>query len=146
MCHLQLEVSFKNYFWLSMARVYFFNWGKVALQCCVSFCCATSKEPEPVQSMASISEVEACLPSPIADDPSADDPSTTPISSPSSIGNSSCLFTQCQPLYAHLFTVLLCFSRFFKVKNVYDLCFLCIFCEKYYKPITAQYSIANCIS
>ena len=54
-----------------------------------------SKEPEPVQSMAGVNEVEACLPSPSADDPSADDPSTIPISSPSSIGNSSCLFTQC---------------------------------------------------
>ena len=41
----------------------------------------SSKEPEPVPSMSGVSEIAACLPSPIADDPSA---LPSPTSSPSS--------------------------------------------------------------
>ena len=107
-----------------------------------------SKEPEPVQSMGGVSDVEACLPSPIADDPSADNPSATPTSSPSSRWSlflliHSVLAPVCHLLYTTtvFFQILYC-----KIKNVYDLCFLCIFCEKYYKPITAQYNIASCSS
>ena len=70
----------------------------------------------------------------------------TPLPPP--VSNSSCLFTRCQPLYAScctvLFKVLYC-----KIKNVFFTFCVCLFfmyylCEKYYKPITVQYYIADC--
>ena len=36
-----------------------------------------------------------------------------------------------------------------KIKNgvfIFCVCFSCIICEKYYKPITAQYYLASCVS
>ena len=96
---------------------------------------------EPVPSTSGMSEIAACLSSPIADDPSA-------LPSPTS---SSCLFTRCQPLYASCYTVLLYFSRYCTVRLKMFSLFLCLFvtyylCEKYYKPITVQYCIADCVS
>ena len=48
-------------------------------------------------------------------------------------------------LYSVLFKVLYC-----KIKNVFFIfcvCFLMYYlCEKYYKPITVQYYIADCVS
>ena len=66
-----------------------------------------SKEPNPVPTTSGVSEIAACPPSPVADDPSAP---LSPISSPSSVSNSSCLFTRCQPLHSS------CCSVLFKVK------------------------------
>ena len=41
-----------------------------------------------------------------------------------------------------LFEVLYC-----EIKNVYFVClFMYYLCEKYYKPITVQYYVANCVS
>ena len=42
-----------------------------------------------------------------------------------------------------LFKVLFC-----KIKNIFKIFFVCyrFLCEKYYKPITVQYSIADCVS
>ena len=69
---------------------------------------------------------------------------------PPPVSNSSCLFTRCQPLYANCCTVLLYFSRYctVRLKMFY---FLCLFfryylCEKYYKPITVQYYVSDCVS
>ena len=57
------------------------------------------------------------------------------------VSNSSCLFTQQQPLYATYCTVLLSFSSYCKIKIF---CFFnVLLCEKYYKPITVQ---VNCVS
>ena len=67
----------------------------------------SSKEPEPVPSSSGMSEVAACSPSPIADNPQLHHlppPLPTPVSNP------SCLFTWCQPLYASCCTVLLYFQ------------------------------------
>ena len=75
----------------------------------------SSKEAEPLPSMSGVSELLACPLSPIADDPSG---LPSPTSSPSSIRNSSGLFTPCQPLCASccdvLFKVLHC-----KIKNAF---------------------------
>ena len=64
------------------------------------------------------------------------------------VSNSSCLFTRCQPLYASCCTVLLYFSRYCSVrlKMFYLFIFMYYLCEKYYKPITVQYYIADCVS
>ncbi|XP_059778263.1 tigger transposable element-derived protein 1-like [Balaenoptera ricei] len=67
----------------------------------------SSKEPEPVPSGSGVSEIAACPPSPIADDPSA---LSSPPPLPPPVSNSSCLFTRCQPLDASCCTVLLYFS------------------------------------
>ena len=53
----------------------------------------SSKEPEPVPSNPGVSEIVACLPTPITDDSSAL-PSTRPLPPPV---NNSYLFTQCSP-------------------------------------------------
>ena len=53
--------------------------------------------------MAGVSEIAACLPFPVTDNPSSL-PSLTPLPPP--VSNPSCLFTQCQPLYASCCTVL----------------------------------------
>ena len=72
---------------------------------------------------------------------------------PPPVSNSSCLFTQYQPLYASCYSVLLYFSRCYTVRLKMFSFFVCLFfmyqyclCEKYYKPITVQYYIANCVS
>ena len=66
----------------------------------------SSNKPEPVSSMSGLSKIPACPPSPVADDPSA------PPSVPTPVGNSSCLFTPCQPLCASCYTRPLYFSRY----------------------------------
>ena len=75
-------------------------------------------------------------------------PSPTP--SPSSISNSSCLFIRCQPLYTGCCTILLYFSRSCTVRSTMFIFLFCFsmycLCEKYYKPVTVQYSIVNCVS
>ena len=50
----------------------------------------SSKEPEPVPSTSGVSEIAACSPSPIADDPSA---LHLPPCLPPPVSNSSCMFT-----------------------------------------------------
>ena len=70
---------------------------------------------------------------------------------PPPASNSSCLFTRCQPLYASCYTVLLYFSRYCTVRVKMFIFCICLFfmyflCEKYYKPITVQYYIADCVS
>ena len=62
---------------------------------------------------------------------------------PAPVSNSSCLFTWCQSLYASCCTVLLYFSRYCKIKNVFfifGVCFLCIICVKSIMNLL-QYSI-----
>ena len=51
---------------------------------------------------------------------------------PPPVGNSSCLFTWCQPLYASCCTVLLYFSKiqYCKTKNMFLIFFKCIICVK----------------
>ena len=68
-----------------------------------------------------------------------------PLTPPGS--NSSCLFTQCQPLYAK------CCTAFFKALTVrlkffssFSAFFMYNLCEKYYKPITVEYSIWRSVS
>ena len=83
--------------------------------------------------------------SPLAADPSAL-PSPRPLPL---ISNSSYLFTWCQPLYAGCCTILLYFSRYCSVKNVFIIFVFvsnALFAWKYYKSITAQYYIADCSS
>ena len=71
---------------------------------------------------------------------------------PPPVSNSSCLFTRCQPLYASCCSVLLYFSRYCTVRlKMFSLFFVCLFFmyylgEKYYKPITVRYYIADCVS
>ena len=73
---------------------------------------------------------------------------------PPPVSNSSCLFTRCQPLDATCCTVPLYFSRSCTVRlkmlsSFFVFVFLCIMyylCEKYYKPITVDYYIADCVS
>ena len=62
-----------------------------------------------------------------------------------------CLFTWCQPLYASCCTV--CTTVLFKVLyftfKMFNFCvcfFMYYLCEKYYKSITLQYYVANCVS
>ena len=77
--------------------------------------------------------------------------STTSYPPPPPVSNSSCLFTQFQPVCQLLFcaTVLLKVLHC-DIKNVYFLCvsllFMYYMCEKYYRPITIQNYIANCVS
>ena len=65
---------------------------------------------------------------------------------PPPTSNSSCLFARCQPLYASCRTVLLYFTRYHTVRLKMFYFFMCYLCEKYYKPVTVQYYIANCVS
>ena len=65
--------------------------------------------------------------------------------------NSSFLFTRCQPLCASCCTGLLYCSRYCTVRfKIFSLFFVFVFMyylgEKYYKPITVQYYIADCVS
>ena len=74
------------------------------------------------------------------------------------VSNSSCLYTSCQPLYASCCTVLLYFSRYYtiRLKNCFFLFFLCLcflMClffmyylyEKYFKSVTIQYYVVDCV-
>ena len=70
----------------------------------------SSKEPEPVPSASGLSEIAACPPPPIADNPS-----TLPLLPPP-VSNSSCLFMQWQPLHASCCTVLLYFSKYYTIR------------------------------
>ena len=69
---------------------------------------------------------------------------------PPPVSNSSCLFTQCQPLYASCCILPLYFSRYctVRLKMFYFLYlfFMYYLCKKYYKPITVQYYIADFVS
>ena len=109
----------------------------------------SSKEPEQVPSMSGMSETVACPPSPVAEILQLYhlQPPLPPL-----VSNPSCLFTLCQPLYASCCTVLLYFSRYCTVRLKMFSLFLCLLgfmyylYEKYYKPITVQYYIADCVS
>ena len=60
-----------------------------------------------------------------------------PLPLPPQVSNASCLFTQCQLLYANYCIVLLYFSRFCKILKVFFfLPFMHHLYEKYSKPIT----------
>ena len=104
------------------------------------------QETGTVPSASGVSEDAACLPHPVADHPSAlPSPST---SSPSSVSSFS-LFTQPQPLYANC-AALLYFPRDC-TEDEKRFAFLCLFFYilfvcKYYKPVTVQYCIAECVS
>ena len=70
---------------------------------------------------------------------------------PPPVSNSSCVLTQCQLLCASWCAVLLHISRPCTLRlemfYFYVLFFLMIYlCEKYCKPITVQYYIADCVS
>ena len=107
----------------------------------------SSNEPEHVPSTPSMSETAACPPSPrltilqLYRLP----PQLLP-----PVGNPSCLFARCQPLYARCCAELLYFPRYCTVRlNMFY--FACLFfmyylCKKYYKPITIQYYIVDCVS
>ena len=94
----------------------------------------SSKEPGAVPPISSISETENCPPSAIADNPSALWFPTFSLHS----SHSSCLFSQCQPLYASYYTILLYFSRYCTVRlKMFIFVFLFyVLSEKYYKPIS----------
>ena len=100
-----------------------------------------------VPSTSGMSEIAAYPPSPIADDPTI----SYLLSLLQSV-NFSCLFTQCQPLYASCCTVLPYFSRYCTVRLKCFIFCVCLFFmyylyEKYCKPIiTVQYYIADCVS
>ena len=64
------------------------------------------------------------------------------------VSNSSCLNMWYQPLYC---TTILFKVLYWKIKNVFFTFCVCLFftyylCEKYYKPLTVQYYITNCVS
>ena len=87
----------------------------------------SSKEPEPVPSTSGMSEIAACPPSPIADNPSA---RPSPTSSPSS---SQQLFLPVHSMPAPVCQLLYCTTVLFKVlycniKNIFLIfvCFLCV--------------------
>ena len=70
---------------------------------------------------------------------------------PPPVRNSSFLFTWCQPLNASCCTILLYLSRYCTVRlKMFSLLFVFLFIyylwEKYYKPITVLYYIADCVS
>ena len=90
-------------------------------------------------------ETAACVPSPIADDPSAL-PSPTP--SPSS---SQLLFLPIHLMPVPVCHLLYCTTVLFKalyleINFFFGLLFMSCLCEKYYKPITVQYYIVSCVS
>ena len=92
-----------------------------------------------IPSASGVSEAAACPWSPIADDSSTP---PFPTSFASSSYDSSCPCAGCQSLCASccsvLFRILYC-----KVKNVFFfVCLLLMYylCEKYYKPVTEQFS------
>ena len=69
---------------------------------------------------------------------------------PPPVSNSSCLFTWCWPVCQLLYYTIALFNvPYCKILNVlFFVFFVCVYYlyEKYYKPITAQYYIANCVS
>ena len=93
--------------------------------------CGSIKEPEPVPSMTGVSEIAACPPSPIANDPSAPPSPTSSLSSSKQLCLPAHLMPApvCQLLYSTtiLFKVLYC-----KIKSLFFiLCIcLCIICVK----------------
>ena len=100
-------------------------------------------------STSEVSELAAHPPSPIAGGPSAlPSPSSSPLSRQElSLSVHSMPAPVCQLLYwtTVLFKVLYnkifkCFLFFFVVVFMYYLC------EKYHKPITVQYHVADCVS
>ena len=67
---------------------------------------------------------------------------------PPLVSNASCLFTRRHPVHVSCGTVLY-FSRHCKTKKVFFtfvFVFMYSLCEKYYTPITAQYSLTDCTS
>ena len=67
---------------------------------------------------------------------------------PPPVSSSSCLFTRCHPLYTSYCTVLLDFSRYCKILNVFFIfcvCLLCIICVKSIINLS-QYYMADCVS
>ena len=76
-----------------------------------------SKEPEPVPSTSGMNEIEVCLSSPIADDPSAvPSPTSSPVSSQSFfLPVHWMLAPVCQLLY---WTTILFQLLYYKIKNV----------------------------
>ena len=94
-----------------------------------------------------MNETAACPPSPTASDSSA--PLSPTSFSPSPVSNSSHLFTRCQSLYTSCWTVLLSFSTYYTIRlKMFSFCllFICYLCEKYYKSITVQNYIVDCVS
>ena len=92
-------------------------------------------------SMSDMSEITA-YPTSIAESPSA---LPSPTSSPPPVSNSSFLSTQC-----HCCMQLYCTFKDTVRLKMFIFCvglfFMYYLCEKYYKPITIQYYIANCVS
>ena len=106
--------------------------------------CELSKMRTCVLSASGVSDIAACPPSPVAENPS-------PLPSPISHLLHQWLFLpvhSMQPLYAGCCTRLLYSSRCYTVR--FKLFFLvCVFvyylCEKYYKSTTLQYYITDCV-
>ena len=70
---------------------------------------------------------------------------------PPQVSNFSCLFIRWQTLYASCCTILLYFLSYCTIRFKIFSCFLCLFfmyylCEKYYKLITVQYYIFDCVN
>ena len=104
--------------------------------------CEFSKIQVCVPSVSDVSEIAACPPSPIVDNPLS---LLSPTSSPSPVIK-SCPFNRCQHLCASCCTVLMYFSRLYTVRfKMFSLFFVFMYylCEKYYKPMTVHYCIAN---
>ena len=98
-----------------------------------------------VPSTSDMSDIAACPPLPVADE--ILQLYHLPPSFPPPVSSSSSLFTQCQPLYASCSTTLLYFSRYYTIRSkIFSLSFVFVMyylCEKYHKPITVQYYIAD---
>ena len=86
-------------------------------------------------STSGVSEITACLPSPVADDPSALSPPT--LSTPP-VRNSAWRLTGCLPLYASSSncTIVLFKVLYYRIENVLFFVFLCI---TYVKSIINYY-------
>ena len=99
--------------------------------------------------MTGVSEMAACPPSPVADDPSS---LTSPTSSPSARQSP---FLPVHSMPAPGYQLLYCTAELFKVlccqiKSVFFI-FVCLFViyhlyKKCYNPITVQYYIVDCVS
>ena len=76
-----------------------------------------------IPSMPGVSEIAACLPFPVTDNPSAL-PSLTPLPPP--VSNPSCLFTQCQPLYASCCTTILFKVLYYKIESESEVAQSCL--------------------
>lgn len=101
----------------------------------------SSKVPESILSMSIVSEMAACPPFHIADDSSAL-PSPYLLSAPPLL-----LFTPIPALICQLFCTTVLFKIFcYKIKNIFLIFFVYCLCEKYYKLITVQSYMADCVS